>query len=275
MTVQDVAVTSETALFNSLTDILRRQHTSDVTPELREAQGRLVRMQSDPNVEHGIHQMALGLVNLGLGSHDEAYRWIKNALKLAAHDEAVVSNALLAYTSMGKYRDAHDEALRFFDRYQGLPGIVNRVASVMLLTSDFENAKRAYECEMKLSANDTATLEKLERRVDFTELMMASLAQHGYTSEDMIDRLEFAADFIRSNGRNLFWSEFRGTSPNTVTLHLFVDASAAEAANLGFDLAEALFGKFDGRSGVEVAPIMVRALAGRPTKQHSGLRVVA
>lgn len=272
MTIDTAAATTEERICVDVIALLHRQNEEPVAPQLLELRAQLQAIYIGKTKDIAVCQLGLALCDVGLGNPDEARYFLKNLTQIAVGRPDIIGNAMIAITNMGDLRQGQILAHDVFDRYPGLQGNVRQVLSVFEDTLDFKSAATALEQLIKIVENDDALAAAFKERLAFVRELDARAADLGYTSSDLLTLAEFAVEVIRGRARNIHCIGIRGTMASTAVLEYYVDADPEAAAELHYDLADALCEKFESRTAVDLLPFSVRSFVGRPCANEAGAR---
>ncbi|MGR9578702.1 hypothetical protein [Pandoraea sputorum] len=266
MTGPQLALSAEWNIANDIVAHLRQQQDGDVTAALVELRMQLQKIYDSKSSDKDIAtcQIGLGLAALGLGEHDITRKLLSNAYKIASGAGFVRNNSIVGMTNIGAFKEGNTMAHDALRRYSGEPTTVHHVVNCLKDALDFDGALTAIDQELKMLTNDVAETARVEHEKEFLRSLAGVAQKYGYASGELTERAEFAVNVLRKNRHNVFVVTLNGQSPSTVTLDLFVDASSEECASMNFEVAEALCAEYGDRTGVEVAPVVVRSYAGNP-----------
>lgn len=260
MTKRMLAESAEGLIFNEIVALLTRQQREPVDGPLRELKDQLEGIYASKVKDIPVCQMGLALANFGMGDHREAIRLADNAVRIAGHVPFVIDNALLVFLNAGYFSRAYELAIETQNWAQGEPETIDRVINVLGVTMDFAAAIRAIE--QRLKVRGSTELDK-----DLFRDLAAKAERLGYSQSDLLAITECAASTLHSHGRKIYNVDVTGRSVSTVTLEIFVDASVEDCAALSYEVADALFEKFNDKTAVDLMPISIRSFAGQ-VSQH-------
>ncbi|CAM2146746.1 protein of unknown function [Pararobbsia alpina] len=256
----------ESNVFNGVVEALHRQRTQQVDATLHQLRGQLALIYLNAKALHKDYatcQMGLGLAAMGLGNHGEAKRQITNALQLNTADDHIVCNALSALTDMGYVREANALSSSLLPTAKGSRNVLKHMLGCFADTFDFEHAIEVVDAIVNIThPSEPIRAEALSRRPLYEELLRIA-KEEKLDHEALLLRIEAVVEALKASRHNVYRVDLLGTMPLATSLHIHVDASSPECAELQYVVVEALIDRFE-NTAVEVAPITIRSFTGRP-----------
>jgi hypothetical protein len=264
MTNASTANTAEGMICHEAIDLIVRQNSQPTAAPMAVLRAQLQGIYASKSKDVPVCQLGLALLAIGLGDHTEALRLLRNLPKIAGNDEFILGNTMVALANMGQFAESQVLARDAFKRFPGVPSILRQVTSVFEDTLDFSAAAESIEHQLKVIGNDDGVKEFLVLRLALSQALSARAKELGYSSSDLLARLESAADVVHSRGRNIHWVAIRGSRAPYAALEMYVNADFDTSAVLSYEVAVALCEKFGERTAVDLLPISIRSFAGRP-----------
>lgn len=275
MPIFAAASNAEEQIFNEVVHLLVRQRDASVSGALIELKAQLEAIYQRKMKDVVACQMGLGLANLGLGDHAEAFRLIANAQKIAPGVDYVVGNAIVAFVNMGYFEDALKLANTAVVRFEGDQLVLRAATLALESTLHFEEASQSIDNLLKFAPDANMQASLVARQALLAQL--AARGKHdGFDGDSLMARAQCAVECLKRSGKQIFSIDLRGVHVNSVALELSIDASPQECAELNYVVAEALFDNFEDATAVDLVTFSVRSFVGAsPLSTFADSRVIA
>lgn len=180
----------------------------------------------------------LAVVALRRRQYDQMYTCFKNAEANRGFDPLLQVNFSCCLRNAHRYREAAERMNRVLANFRDDLQILKQAFVTFAMAPDMENLSKVGHWLEKLGALLPASLDRIDAHCEL-------LRRKGFTSEDLMERHQVVADFLRD--KRLFSSQVNQALRLDASLRLvhLLEISPEESAKLNIEIAELLAYSFE------------------------------